>query len=25
VVYRGMALADGKPTGVGLVRFVPAP
>ena len=24
-VFRGMALADGKPTGVGLVRFVPAP
>ena len=25
VVFRGMALADGKPTGVGLVRYVPAP
>ena len=24
-VFRGMALGDGKPTGVGLVRFVPAP
>ena len=24
-VFRGLALADGKPTGVGLVRFVPAP
>ena len=24
-VFRGMCLGDGKPTGVGLVRFVPAP
>lgn len=23
-VFRGMALADGKPTGVGLVRYIPA-